>query len=58
MTPQSYPLMQVNFESDNGLAPNKRQAITWTSTDQDAWRHGVARPQWIILLEACERDNI
>ena len=29
---------QVSIGSDNGLAPNRRQAITWISGDPVRWR--------------------
>ena len=40
----------VVIGSDNGLAPNRRQAIIWTNDGLVYWRIGVARPQWVNTL--------
>ena len=42
--------MSFIIGSDNGLAPNRRQAIIWTNDGLVYWRIGVARPQWVNTL--------
>ena len=39
----------VNINPDYGLAPNKRQAVTWWNIDPHLERHRAWRPQWFIL---------
>ena len=31
--------LQASIGLGNGLAPNRKQAITWTNADQDSWCH-------------------
>ena len=38
-----------HYNSCNGLAPNRHQAITWTNVDQDVWRYMMS----LVLIELC-----
>ena len=38
LTPEGSIGYMVSIGSDNGLAPNRRQAITWTNDDPVHWR--------------------
>ena len=47
-----FQLTTLSTGLDNGVVPNKRQAIFWTNADPILWRICAAlRVEWIILGE-------
>ena len=46
----------VSISSDNGLAPNRHQAITWTNADSFLTNRGTPLP-WQLLVKTCRLEQ-
>ena len=49
--PQGYGWQQIHIDSGSGLAPNRRQTITWTNVNNtkmsDGASYGTTRREWL-----------